>query len=55
MPMLLFVAFEAAAVLYSGAYIVHCRKKKKTLGAFGAWLMALSSLAMGALLAIFVV
>ncbi len=55
LPMLLFVAFEAAAVLYSGAYILHCRKKKKLLGAFGAWLMALFSLVMGVLLAIFVV
>lgn len=53
--MLLFVAFEVAAVLYSGAYIIHCRKGNKALGAFGAWLMALSSLAMGALLIIFVV
>ncbi len=53
--MVLFAIFEGVAVLYGGAYIIHCRKKRQRLGAFGAWLLSLVSLAMGVLLLIYVV
>ena len=53
--MLVFVLLEGVAVLYGGAYSIHCRKKGQRLGAFGAWLLSLVSLAMGALLLIYVV
>lgn len=53
--MVLFAIIEGIAVLYGGAYSIYCRKKGQKLGAFGAWLLSLVSLAMGALLLLYVV
>ena len=53
--MLVFAIIEGIAAIYGGAYIIHCRKKGQRLGAFGAWLLSLVSLAMGALLLLYVV
>ncbi len=53
--MVLFAIFEGIAAIYGGTYIIHCKKKGQGLGAFGAWLLSVVSLAMGALLLIYVV
>lgn|GEM_PF-4329947 len=53
--MLLFVLLEGAAAAYGAAYLWHCVKRGRALAACGAGIICLCALAMGALLALYVV
>lgn len=53
--MLLFVLLQGAAAVYGAAYLWHCIRRSRPLAACGAALLCLCGLAMGTLMALYVV